>query len=327
MALEFISPAFQLQQRDRLPTLKQRTGESLQSFNWEWKKTLEEAYPELPRDQSELIRFYLSNLEDRRVAERVWNKEPSTVMQAMKKVQDAGRASQMLLPQTTLPPNKKAKVAGIRNEQVEGLQQQIHDLTKMVERNQVSVIQDSPKTVECQLCHKSGHLADRCWERLEAEKRTPRPPPTPVERKKPQYCFNCGKMGHFARECRQRRATQGPPPKSLHPKPENVRAGTPFEEAKRCKRCREKGHWSESCIASEPKAPCRKCSGEHWTSDCPRETRENVDSAAASTSKVKTTADHLKLKPLSAQSRDALQRPAERRLSLADPGAPCQWKV
>ena len=47
-------------------------------------------------DEEDLVRLYLSGLENRSIAEKVMAKEPRSVSVAMQKVKDACKAKQML---------------------------------------------------------------------------------------------------------------------------------------------------------------------------------------------------------------------------------------
>ena len=105
IAAHFISPCIHQSQRDALLRLEQRSGESLVAFNYEFESLLTEAYNELPSDQTDLIRTYLSALKDRKLALAVLQENPTTIEDAMRLAFTKNQSNDFLRPQTSSEPN------------------------------------------------------------------------------------------------------------------------------------------------------------------------------------------------------------------------------
>ena len=239
IATQFISFAFPQSQRDALMKLTQRPGESLVTFNYEFEALVKEGYDKLPEKQEDLIRTYLSALNDRKLAIAVFNKKPCTLVEAMRLASERDRVNDFLRPRTG------GRVSGIEEtgseieeklcKHMDSLTQTVNSLAKM----QANLANQVASTVPVQ-----------------ANK-----PPAGVSRtpvKKDKRCYRCGRTGHFAQECRT--PTQGP--SSIQNR--NVPRG--------CLRCRRTDHSTASCKMGPPKKPCL-CGGPHWSYDCPRKGR------------------------------------------------------
>jgi len=94
----FISPAFAETQRDALQNLRQRPGESLLAYIHQFKTLAREAYPEPPEDQNDLIRLFLSSLNDRNMARSIAKKRLPTLQHVVEKVQEEAEAESFETP-------------------------------------------------------------------------------------------------------------------------------------------------------------------------------------------------------------------------------------
>ena len=214
-----------------------------------------------------MVRLYLSNLEDRSLGTRVIEKEPESLKAAIDLVKKFSGSGQKLKDKKkTLPP----KAAAIINpdEQMEGIQQQIHEISKQMKSLTAAVQTPKPQeTVPVQ-----GQLVT-----------TPQ--------KETRTCYYCGKPGHIAKDCwaKHGRHTRAHPQKKSPDENQQARKfpdapkgwSASFDISRACKRCRHGGHWSADCKAPAPKTECRHCSGKHWTFDCTK-TPENQTSSALS---------------------------------------------
>lgn len=107
---QFVSSGFSLQQQDQLRKLEQRPNETLMAFNWEFKKTFEEAYPGNSRpNHAEIVRLYLSALADRKMAEKIYRNPPESLHSAMENAKNFASASEKLI-QRKEPLTKKGKM-------------------------------------------------------------------------------------------------------------------------------------------------------------------------------------------------------------------------
>lgn len=83
LARDYISADFCRLQRDKLRELTQRSRESIQVSLKMYETLLNEAYEEVPQDQSELIRVLLSGLEDEQMAQQIAAQELGTIKEAV----------------------------------------------------------------------------------------------------------------------------------------------------------------------------------------------------------------------------------------------------
>ena len=240
IAEEFISSAFRQKQREALEELRQRQGESLQRFNHEFERTLNEAYKELPVDQEALIRTYLSALADRSMALSVVKTRPATLAKAVKAVVQRSRTSDLLKPKAS----GKAHALTLDEPSTP-----YADISKALQ--QMAASQDRLVELQDKLtCRMANLEAPQCHA---AASNSPKGVTGKLE------CFRCGKPGHFARECRTL-------PKADQTSRPTYTPNT--HTAERCERCRLTNHRVQNCRAGPPRKPCY-CGGAHWLYDCP----------------------------------------------------------
>jgi cellular nucleic acid-binding protein len=231
IATNFISGAFQQNQRDALLSTTQRAGEGLTTFNYEFEALVKEGYDQLPVDQSDLVRSYLSALHDRKLALAVLNKKPGTLEQAMRLAIERDRANDYLRPKggRVALLELEGRAEDHTSKHIESLTQSVNALAQM------------QKTLSEQM----AQVARPAAEAAPANRTT---------------CFRCQKPGHFARECRN-----APPPNQSQLHRQNEHA----TNAQRCERCRRTNHSVRNCRAGAPTTPCY-CGERHWLYDCPR---------------------------------------------------------
>lgn len=70
-------------QRDKLRDLTQKAGESVRPYLKMLETLINEAYEEVPPDQSELVRDLLSGLDDESMAQRIVAKQHETIRDAV----------------------------------------------------------------------------------------------------------------------------------------------------------------------------------------------------------------------------------------------------
>ena len=236
IAKEFVNYRLRERQQDELENLRQRPGEPLRKFNFEFEQLLKEAYDTLPTDQSHLVRIYLSALADRDSALRVLQEnEPKTLSDAMKAVTQLSRSGELLRPQKAM---RKAHIV-----------------------DAVPTESSLEKAVTA-LVTSQKHLAEKLTA-MEMKLKSPikgnKKSKISVLKTKLR-CYNCGKAGHFTRECQM----QSPPSKKSD---YQKQSSANFDQPK-CRRCRQFTHKTEHCQAPPPKNPCHRCGGQHWLHDC-----------------------------------------------------------
>ena len=288
LSTEFISSGFHHQQRAKLRDLKQRKTESTISFNWEFKCTAEEAYPDR-MDDEDLILLYLSNIANRHMGIKIKKRKPGSLEEAMQAVREEEKVAEELLPEDSLT-SKKFKASAPIAEYHEANLQQMDEMNKRLD-----------------------HVMDAVKKLAETQVAAAAPPAIPSPTQAERKCFICGQPDHFAKHCPMKSANQklfctfcqksghtevncwqknGRPARPNQQK-------TPYDAGKKCKRCRQTGHWSADCTAPPPKNPCRQCGGKHWMLDCPK-FKDQMTAAP------QTTNQQLNLIPPSAQTRGRL---------------------
>ena len=239
IAAHFISSCIRQTQKDALLRIEQRSSESLVAFNYEFESLLTEAYNELPTDQTDLIRTYLSALKDRKLAIAVLHENPTSVEQAMRLAFKKNQSNDFLRPQSSSTTDKFGPV-----------ESQLSALTKAV--NGLAKAQEQ---IGCKVADMQTAAAHA-------------PAITSKQTKEKLICYRCGKPGHFARDCRSERVV----PRE-DARPNDLTAsfnaeGSPKPAIKKCLRCRNPQHEVKNCKTGPPKKPCF-CGGLHWVYDCP----------------------------------------------------------
>ena len=216
IANHFISGAFQHNQRDALLSTIQRAGESLAAFNYEFEALVREGYDRLPEDQTDLIRTYLSNLHDRKLALAVLNKKPQTLEETMRMTTERDKASDFLKP-------RGGRVALLEEQPTDHLAEHLQSLTTTV---------NSLAEMQISLANQVAQVATI-------------PPTAPV--RDTMRCYRCNQPGHFARECRTQANTPSFPRNTQNNNPGTIT---------QCQRCKRNGHSASQCRAGPPSRPC-----------------------------------------------------------------------
>ena len=243
----YVSPAFDQMQRDALEVMRQRPAEPTRVFAHEFKQVVTEAYPKPPEDQRDLVRTFLSALNDRQVAKSIIKKNPLALQEAIDLVLAEVDTESLLKP---LPTQGKAHATDPTVETLAKITKVVSELAAGQERlvGKMAALQQAPPS------------------------RTS-PPSGP--------CYRCGQSGHWARQCRMGASPRAPstspqtssspplkssPPSSSNKAPaKSVPAGE--QKAIRCHRCHRPGHMVRNCNTPPPKRPCH-CGGFHWFYDC-----------------------------------------------------------
>lgn len=255
IAVTFISAAFEQHQRDALRNFTQRPGESITTYNYEFKALVEEGYPTLPTDQGELVRVYLSNLANRGLAEAlVQNDQITTLENAMNQALKKSKVSEMLIPR---PKGRTGSLSSPLTPELAAVTKALDAVTALA-----TDLTNSHKKLQ-------GEVASMKTPSPKPVPQAPVPMAPPAQRRRAtrdDRCYRCGRYGHFAADCRQ----------SLPAKPN---PGTQSQNMIKCGRCRRTDHQTRNCRAGPPSRPCY-CGGHHWVYDCP-ENRQGATQAPA----------------------------------------------